>query len=186
MATSSTCNDGSQECFHCGEDGSYLLTARPDEDRGLCECCWTNRHDSGLEETLLDEHILTPRLVTELQADFYDRTDPRDDGALAEHLIAYLGDGTQTTTLRLGTARALALHTGVAGTGRQFYEGVKWPTLDDGTESLYAAALFLPCEPDVPLYFGVFVAGRSVEQLDDALAQMGREVHAAKDDSGGV
>ena len=177
----------SRECFHCGDDGSYLITALSGSGRGLCERCWVDRHSNGLEEALLDEHILSPRLVSELQADFYDRTDHRDGGEpMTESLAAYLGDGAQATTLRVGSATELAAHAGVVESRQQFYDGVKWPSLDDGDRSLYAAAVYLPCEADVPLYFGVFVAAKTTEQFDGALVQTGRELHAAKHGPGGA
>lgn len=184
--TSPTSDARSHECLACGGQPDYTLDPRSGgETRGVCEACWSDRHD-GLEERLLDEHILTPRVVTELQANFYDLTDPRDECPMTTSLMAFLEEGAQTTTLRVGSTSDLAAHVGVELSGPQFYGGVQWPGVDDPIESLYAAAVYLPLEAAVPLYAGIFVAARDVEQFHSKLERAARDLAAAGADEGGV
>lgn len=164
------------ECLRCGDSPEHTLEAEPGEFLGICRDCWTARHENGLEDDLADKFVLTPRLVTELQAEFYELTESRDQRPLTSYLTSFLEEGALSTTVRLGSAPKLAYHVGIAGRERAFYDGVKWPGVDDANDSLYAATVYPPLDADVPLRSGVFVAGKTVEELNEALLETSHEL----------
>ena len=71
---------GPDTCLACERlDPEHRLRRYGDDDIPFSADCWSDHGDDTLGETLLAEHqLLTPAVVAELEALFYDQTEPVD------------------------------------------------------------------------------------------------------------
>lgn len=155
------------KCIFCGEQTDGILA--PDSvGVGLCQDCWSDRHQSGLVEELASNEFLTPRVVAELQAQFYDVTDPYPSAYFTEVAAAYLTEIPHTTTIRQSSGEELTCLS--ESQDSDHWHVVKQPPGLQPDETGYAMALFPPVSEDYPVFIGVYLAGESIEDLNSTLA----------------
>jgi len=162
------------DCIHCNDSTADETIPRPDaDDLGVCDDCWEGDRlgEDGLAASLADEDVLTPELVTELEARFYDATERASGGTRSEYSQIFMSQIPRTTTIRWGEAEDVAAAADIGTEGETLFGVRKWPGIKSGRRA-YALLTFPPLETERPLYKGIFLAGESPEELDQALAAL--------------